>query len=546
MMKFLRLLGEWGAVATDLVSSIAPVDWVSLLAAIIVILIFLKLHQHGTRRRSSKLQQHKLPPGPRPWPLVGCMLQVNDLPHKWFANLASTYGPILYLHMGSLPYVIVNNAQMAKEVLKTHDMEFASRPRSMLGEVISFGYEDIVFRSSDAKWRALRKICASNLFTPSGLKTTTALRQEDMLFMVHCIHAAAKSRSIVNVKRVIHEANLNTMCSMLFGKRYFRADGKLDSKGKSFLDLLDLLVAESGQLNLGDFIPALKWLDLQRAEKRLRKDLKQALEKFFFSKLAENRKLHCTNKLLDGKESHLLDFLQSLKGKESLSDKTIAGILCDLVLAGTDTTSVTAEWALSEILANPHILHKAQEEIASVVGQERLVQESDLVNLPYLQAIVRETLRLHPALPLGIPHYNSVATHLAGYTIPAGSTLLINISAIGRDPANWSHPTQFNPDRFLGSDIQLVGEHFHLIPFSAGRRFCLGYPLVIVQVPHVLAALLQTFDWSLPAGKRPEDISMQEKIGLACYRAVPLEAVASCRFPAAPYLSKLSENIQGS
>ncbi|KAJ7540809.1 hypothetical protein O6H91_10G036100 [Diphasiastrum complanatum] len=538
MQCFTSLLRECGVVST----SLAELWIISLLAAYMLMLIFIKLQLNSRRSK----QQHKLPPGPSPWPIVGNMLQANDLPHRWFAKLASQYGPILYLYMGSNPYVIVNNAEMAKEALKTRDADFASRPRSMFGEVISFGYEDMVFRSSDAKWRALRKLCASNLFTPTGMKTFTAVRQEEMLSMVSSVHSSAKGCSVINIKRVIYEANVNSMCRILFGKKYLRAVPQLDLEAKNFLDLLDRIVSESGQINLGDFIPALQWLDLQGAEKRLKNDMKQALEKFFYPVLAENRKLRDEQggeTIKEGEAKNFLDVLQSFEGEESFSDKSIAGILCNLILAGTDTTSVTVEWAFSELLANPHILRKAQEEIDSVVGYQRVVQESDLLNLPYLQAIVKETLRMHPALPLGIPHYNSATTHLGGYTIPAGSTLLVNIWAIAQDPASWSNPTQFNPDRFLGSDIQLVGQQFQLIPFSAGRRHCLGYPLVLVQVPHILATLLQAFDWSLPAGQRPEDINMQEKVGLSCYRAVPLELLVSERLPTINNTLNLYENM---
>lgn len=203
----------------------------------------------------------------------------------------------------------------------------------------------------------------------------------------------------------------------------------------------------------------------------------------------------------------------------------------DLMSGGSDTGTVTIEWALSELFAHPHQLLKAQHEIDNIVGKNRLVQESDLPNLPYLHAIIKETMRLHPPVPLLLPHYTPIATHLGGYKIPKGSTILVNSWAIARDPNVWSSPEEFNPDRFLEADLQLIGgKQFKILPFSASRRQCPGYPLAAIQLHRTLATLIHTFNWSPPIpGQRFEDLSMEETLGLACYRAVPLEAAVSCR-----------------
>ena len=201
--------------------------------------------------------------------------------------------------------------------------------------------------------------------------------------------------------------------------------------------------------------------------------------------------------------------------------------LCDqdLFLAGTDTTSGTIEWAMAELLHNPEKMAKAQRELQEVLGKDGIVQESDISKLPYFQAIVKETFRLHPPGPLLAPHKAESDVEIRGFTVPKNSQVLVNVWAIGRDPSTWSNPNAFVPERFLGCDIDVKGRDFELIPFGAGRRICLGLPLAHRMVHLILASLLHSYAWKLDDGMKPADMDMNEKLGLTLHKVQPLRAI---------------------
>lgn len=209
----------------------------------------------------------------------------------------------------------------------------------------------------------------------------------------------------------------------------------------------------------------------------------------------------------------------------------------DIIAGGTESSAVTVEWGISELLRRPHILEKAAEELDRVVGRERWVEEKDVQNLPYIQGIAKETMRLHPVAPMLVPRYSREDSTIAGYDIPAGTQVLVNVWTIGRDPAVWDEPEEFRPERFEGKDIDVKGHDFELLPFGAGRRMCPGYPLGLKVIQASLANLLHGFKWRLPEGMSVQDLNMEEIFGLSTPRKVPLEVVAEPRLP--PHLYQL-------
>ena len=194
--------------------------------------------------------------------------------------------------------------------------------------------------------------------------------------------------------------------------------------------------------------------------------------------------------------------------------------------AGTDTSSSTVEWAIAELIRHPKILAQVQQELDSVVGRDRLVGELDLAQLTYLQAVVKETFRLHPSTPLSLPRMAAESCEIDGYHIPKGSTLLVNVWAISRDPKQWTNPLEFRPERFLpGSEkahVDIKGNDFEAIPFGAGRRICAGMSLGLRMVQLLTATLVHAYDWDLPDGLMPEKLNMDEAYGLTLQRAAPL------------------------
>ena len=193
--------------------------------------------------------------------------------------------------------------------------------------------------------------------------------------------------------------------------------------------------------------------------------------------------------------------------------------------AGTDTTSTVLEWAMTELLRHPIVMKKVQDEVRNVAGDRTNLTEEDLVHMHYLKAVIKETLRLHPPIPLLVPRESMQDIKLQGYHIVSGTRVIINAWTIARDPTYWDQPEEFKPERFMNSSIDVKGNDFQLIPFGAGRRGCPGTMFAMAVNELVLANLLHQFNWALPAGV--ETLDMSETVGLTMHRKSPLAAVAA-------------------
>lgn len=201
-----------------------------------------------------------------------------------------------------------------------------------------------------------------------------------------------------------------------------------------------------------------------------------------------------------------------------------------MFFGGSETTSSTIEWVLAELLRSPETMKKVKEELHRVMGPNKKIKESDIDNLSYLQAVVKETLRLHPALPLLLPRYSTKDTSYMGYLIPKGTQVFVNAWAIGRDPDVWEDPLAFKPERFLDSTIEYNGQNFEMIPFGSGRRICMGLDLAHRILHLCLATLLWSFDWELDILSTPETMDMRERMGITLRKLVPLKAIPKKRF----------------
>ncbi|CAN1174491.1 Cytochrome P450 76C4 [Linum perenne] len=217
----------------------------------------------------------------------------------------------------------------------------------------------------------------------------------------------------------------------------------------------------------------------------------------------------------------LLDINEG-NGEVSMDLHLIKYLFLDVFVAGTDTSSATLEWAMAELLRNPKTFAKAREELDQIVGKGNHLQESDITQLPYLQAILKETFRLYPAAPLLLPRKAGSDVEICGFTVPKGAQILVNAWAIGRDPKTWNNPNSFMPERFMGSKTDVRGHSFELIPFGGGRRICPGLPLAMRMLHVMLGSLIHWFDWKLEDGVDPENLDMEEKSGTTLQKAKPL------------------------
>ena len=202
-----------------------------------------------------------------------------------------------------------------------------------------------------------------------------------------------------------------------------------------------------------------------------------------------------------------------------------------MIAGGTESSAVTVEWAISELLRKPEIFKKATEELDRVIGRDRWVEEKDIVNLPYIDAIAKETMRLHPVAPMLVPRFSREDIKISGYDIPKDTRVLVNVWTIGRDPILWENPNEFIPERFIGKDIDVKGQDFELLPFGSGRRMCPGYSLGLKVIQCSLANVLHGFTWNLPPNMKKEDLDMDEIFGLSTPKKIPLVAIIEPRLP---------------
>ncbi|GAU27928.1 hypothetical protein TSUD_160230 [Trifolium subterraneum] len=286
---------------------------------------------------------------------------------------------------------------------------------------------------------------------------------------------------------------------------------------------------ESGKPNISDFFPILRLLDPQRVQARLASHMKKVHK--IFDGIIEDR-ICSRNSKADYEVCN--DVLDSLLNSNNLGETTselsrneMLHLFQDLFVAGTDTTSSTIEWIMVELLRNPEKLTKARKELCEVIGKDETIEESHISKLPFLQAVVKETLRLHPAAPLLLPRKCDENANILGFNVPKNVQVFVNVWAMGRDPTIWENPTMFMPERFLECDINYKGSNFELIPFGAGKRICPGLPLAHRTMHLIVASLLRNFEWTLADGLKPEDMNMDEKFGLTLRRVESLRVQAT-------------------
>nr|ACM62746.1 flavonoid 3'-hydroxylase [Garcinia mangostana] len=505
----------------------SPFILYSILIAILVY-VLIKLGSLSSGRR--------LPPGPRPLPLVGNLPHLGSMPHQSIASLVKKYGPLMYLRLGYVDVVVAASASVAAQIFKNHDANFSSRPPNSGAKYVAYNYHDLVFAPYGPRWRMLRKISSVHLFSNKALDDFRHIREAELAVLTQTLASAGKAP--VNLGQLLNVCTTNALGRVMVGRRVFN-DG-VDPKASDFKDMTLELMQLAGVFNIGDFVPALEWLDLQGVASKMKR-LHKRFDDFLTTIVEEHRN--------GGQEKHvdLLSTLISLKDNADgdggkLTDTEIKALLLNFFTAGTDTSSSTVEWAIAELLRHPKILTQVQRELDSVVGRDRLVSDLDLPQLTYLSAVIKETFRLHPSTPLSLPRMAAESCEIDGYHIPKGATLLVNVWAIARDPDVWAEPLVFMPERFLPggekAKVDVRGNDFELIPFGGGRRICAGLSYGLRVVYLMAATLLHAFDWELANGLIPEKLNMDEAYGLTLQRAAPLMVHPKPRLSPQAYKAK--------
>ncbi|KAG0478933.1 hypothetical protein HPP92_013652 [Vanilla planifolia] len=488
---------------------------VGLIVSVLFALVWMARKFNLTRNRGNKI---KLPPGPWKLPIIGNLHHlIGEHPHRRFLSLAKTYGPLLYLKLGEIDLIVITSAELACDVMKTHDIVFASRPELLGSKIISYNSSGIAFSPYGKYWSQLRKICTLNLLSPKRVNSFGVIREEEGSHLVEAIRAA--NGSPVNLSKMFLSVAYATFARAAFGKEC--------AHRQEFLMAMKETFKLASGFSIVDLFPSLGFLgDVTGLRARLLR-LHQVLDEI----LSEIIEEHEEKAREDSADGDLIDILLGLRRDGELGASTtmdnIKAVILDLFLAGTETTSSTLVWAMTELIRHPKALQKAQTQVRNTLQGKTEIKQSDVSNLPYLKMVIKETLRIRPAAPLLVPRVCSRPVELHGCTIPAGSRVVINAWAIMRDAKYWASPVSFEPERFEANCLDYKGSNFEYIPFGAGRRICPGVTFALSGVEYWLALLLFHFDWQLPEGDGFNGTQVEEVFGLTLNRKIDLCLLAT-------------------
>ncbi|KAJ8748009.1 hypothetical protein K2173_014436 [Erythroxylum novogranatense] len=432
--------------------------------------------------------------------------------HITLARWADKFGPIFTIKLGVHRTLIVSNWEMAKECVTVNDRAFASRPQTLAMEVLGNNYSMFGFSPYGSYWRQMRKIVTVELLSNHRLEMLKDVRESELkaaaegLYLKWTNSASGSNKVLVDMQKWFWDIALNLILKIIVGKRYveytccrhFRIVGKF---------------------SVSDALPFLSWMDLggvERAMKKCSKNLENVARQWL-----EEHKVSGVAKRHEDFMDVLLSILDDAKDLSSRDADSVNISTClALILAASDTTAVTLTWTLALLLNNRDALNKIRHELDIHIGKDREVKESDMHNLVYLEAVIKESFRLYPAVPTLLPHES----------MEDWTRLFINAWKIHRDPQVWSDPEEFKPERFLTThkDVDVRGQSLKLIPFGSGRRMCPGISFALQVLNLTLATLLHGFEVETPSNKA---VDMREGPGLSNIKLTPLEVLLGPRLP---------------
>ncbi|KAG7654115.1 Cytochrome P450 superfamily [Arabidopsis suecica] len=474
-----------------------------------------------------KLSKWKLPPGPKTLPIIGNLHNLKGLPHTCFRNLSQKFGPVMLLHFGFVPLVVISSKEGAEEALKTQDLECCSRPETVATRMISYNFKDIGFAPYGEEWKALRKLVVMELLNTKKFQSFRYIREEENDLLIKKLTESALTQSPVDLKKTLFTLVASIICRLAFGINIHKCEFVDEDNVADLVNKFEMLVAG---VAFTDFFPGVGWLvDRISGQNKTLNNVFSELDSFFQNVLDD----HLKPGRQVSESPDVVDVMVDLMKKQEkdgesfkLTTDHLKGIISDIFLAGVNTSAVTLNWAMAELIRNPRVMRKVQDEIRTTLGDKKeRITEQDLNQLHYFKLVVKETFRLHPAAPLLLPRETLSHVKIQGYDIPAKTQMMINIYSIARDPKLWTNPDEFNPDRFLDSSIDYRGLNFELLPFGSGRRICPGMTLGITTVELGLLNLLYFFNWEVPVGKNVKDIDLEETGSIIISKKTTLELV---------------------
>ncbi|CAN1316392.1 Cytochrome P450 71D8 [Linum perenne] len=477
-------------------------------------------------KQSKPASISNLPPGPWKLPIIGNLHQLlGDQPHRRLTHLAIKYGPhVMQMQLGELSHIVISSPEAAKQLMKTHDIAFASRPFLLAPHILYDGCKDIAFAPYGEYWRQMRKVCVLELLSSKRVLSFREIREQEVSNMV--THLSSMSLNPVDITALV-----TTLTSSVTSRAAF---GKAQELNHAFMIVVDNISDVLGGFKISDLYPSVKFLANITGFKATLEKMHQAsgtILDHIIDQHISKRNARLSNKYevgnVDVEKEDLVDVLLNLQDNQnlgvSITREVIKAVTLELFLGGIETSSTAIEWTMSEVVKHPRVLQKAQEEVRQVFATS--VEEASLDRLKYLDMIISEGLRLHPPIPLLVPRQNEDTAEVYGYEIPMKTKVIVNAWAINRDGRYWSDPDKFYPERFIDCSTEYKGNHHQFIPFGAGRRMCPGVMFGLTIVKLTLANLLFHFNWQLPGNTRQENLDMSEVFGVSLRRKYPLSLI---------------------
>ncbi|KAL2318644.1 hypothetical protein Fmac_032520 [Flemingia macrophylla] len=489
---------------------------------VIPALVLILLREHRTAKN--------LPPGPRGLPIIGNLHQLDNSNLNFqLWQFSKTYGPFFSLKLGFKSAIVVSSPELAKELLKDHDLDVCTRPLTLGCLKLSYNASELLFAPYSDHWRELRKMCMVHFFSSKRISTLFShVRKTEVKQMIEVISGHACSSKTTNLSEVVMSVSSAIVCGVAFGRKY-------DEEGAErsrFHGLLNESQAMFVSFFVSDYFPLLGWVDKLTGMSARLQNTFQGLDAFF-QQVIHDHLYPDMVKPNEEKNKDIVDVLLQLRNQGcfsiDLTDDQIKAILFDILAAGTDTAAATSVWVMTGLMKNPRVMTKAQEEIKNLCGNKEFIEEDDVVKLVYLKAVLKETLRFYAPTPL-LPREAIRSFTLDGYEIEPKTIVYVNSWAIQRDPEAWKDPEEFYPERFLNNEIDFKGQDFELLPFGSGRRICPGISLGMATVELITANLLNSFQWEMAAGMKPEHIDSEGLPGLTKHKKNHLCLVAKKRF----------------
>ncbi|XP_008060182.1 cytochrome P450 2D6-like [Carlito syrichta] len=474
-------------------------DTLAPLAVAVAIFLLLVDLMHRRQRWAARY-----PPGPMPLPGVGNLLQMDlrNLPYC-MSQLRHRFGDVFSLQLGWAPVVVLNGLAAVREALVTRGEDTADRVPAPLFDHLGFGprSQGIFNARYGPAWREQRRFSVSTLRNFGlGKKSLEQWVTEEASCL--CAAFADHAGHPFSPNSLLDRAVSNVIASLNIGRRFEYDDPLL----LRMLNLVESHLKEESSIlaMVLNFVPVLLHIPglADRVLHSRRTFLAQLGELITEHRMTRDPALPPRD-LTDA----FLDEMEKAKGnpESSFSADNLCLVVFDLFAAGMVTTSITLCWALLLMILHPDVQCRVQQEIDEVIGQARRPEMADQAHMPFTTAVIHEVQRFGDIVPLGVPHMTSRDTEVQGFLIPKGTMLCVNLSSVLKDEAIWEKPFRFHPKHFLDAQGHFVKQEAFM-PFSAGRRACLGEPLVRMELFLFFTCLLQHFSFSVPAGQpRPSD-----------------------------------------